>query len=391
MKKQILIIAGLLIGHGMSWGLGGGNAVSLQNNLSLNWNDNFNQTASNKISTGSIAESPEITVNLNQGNSSFGLRYRPSFIWYTDDAVSRKQSIQHQLDANLNHYFSQRLSLMLNETLRRGLQPEILDRNNAMVSPNASFIENSVNGAVGIQLRPATRLDVSGRYYIMHYDDEAVSTNGNYNIATAGFSLRQELSKSTTVSGNLSYDNTSYRQLNARSASTYSIGAGLEHSFGSRLLSSINGGYQLKAFEATISGQNSPYGNLSLTYIFDPRLRLTGGATYSLWEADIAPYANQERFTGYFALGYDITSRITLNLTGGITRGKYLAEQIYDPLKAATAVGGVDSLLQAGARLSYQINRNNWVDVSYGYTTASSDVRSDFDVNTCSVNWRVSY
>ncbi|MCX7009796.1 MAG: outer membrane beta-barrel protein [Kiritimatiellaeota bacterium] len=228
-------------------------------------------------------------------------------------------------------------------------------------------------------------------YYVLHYDEESLATNQNYNIATVGLNLRQDISKATTLSGSFSYDNTSYRQLNARSSSTVSIGAGVDHSFGARLLGSLNGGYQLKAFEASISGQNSPYGNLSFTYLFDPRLRLTAGASYSLWEADLLPYANQERFTGYFALGYDISPRISFSLSGGVTRGKYNAEQVYTTPVGPTTLGGVDNIYQVGSRLSYQVNRHNWLDVSYSHSTGASDIRPDFDVNTYAVGWRVSY
>lgn len=389
MKKAILVVAGMLAYSGISWGLGDNNTVVLNNTVGFAWNDNYTQLASNKVSTGIISESPEVVLNLVSQNTYFGFRYRPSLLWFTSDEVQRRQTVQHELNASLNQFFSQRLSLMLNETLRRGVQPEILDRNNALIAPDASFIENTVNGVLGVQLRSSTRLDLSGRYYIMKYDDTGIASN-DYNIATAGVSLRQDVSKATTVSGNFNYDSTSYSRVDARSSSTASIGVGVDHSFNPRLLGSASGGYQLRSFDASfISGQNSPYGNLSVTYIFDPRLRLTVGANYSLWEANITPYASQERLTGYLALGYDITSRIQISLTGGLTRGKYNAEQVYND--STTAVGGTDNLYQAAARVAYQINRHNWVDASYGYNRGVSDFRSDFDVNSFNVSWRLSY
>jgi hypothetical protein len=389
MKKIILIVAGLLA-VGTSWGFGDNNQIVFNNTVGLSWNDNYRQTSSNKISTGIITETPELTLNLVGKKTSFSLRYGPSLTWFTSDQVERQQTVQHQLNASLNQYFSPRLSLMLSESFRRGVQPELLDRNNALVQPDASYNENSVNGVVGIQLRSSTRLDVSGRHYILSYDTEQYSTNSNYSILSGGVSLRQEVSQATTVSGNLNYDNTTYRRVDARSASTVSLGMGVDHTFGPRIIANASGGWQLKNFESSlISGQNSPYGNLSLTYIINPRVRLTGGASYSLWEADISPYASQERLTGYFALGYDITSRLLLNVTGGLTHGKYLAEQVY--MDVPTAMGGNDNLLQAGIRLAYQLNRHNWLDVSYSHNKGSSDLRDDFDVNAYSIGWRFVY
>ncbi|MCX7009797.1 MAG: hypothetical protein NTY53_21570 [Kiritimatiellaeota bacterium] len=135
MKKSILIMAVMLTSGSLCWGLGDDNTIVLNNNLGFTWNDNYYQTKTNKTSTGAISESPEVVANLNRGNTYIGLRYRPSFTWYTDNAV-RNQSVQHELDASLNQFFSQRLSLSANETFRRGLTPELLDRNNALVSPD---------------------------------------------------------------------------------------------------------------------------------------------------------------------------------------------------------------------------------------------------------------
>ena len=391
MKKAILIMAGMLTGGSLCWGLGYNNTFTLVNSIGFSWTDNYNQMKTNKNSTGIITEAPDMSVNVNRENTYISLHYRPSFLWFTSSEVTRRQTVQHELDASLNQFFSPRLSLSANETFRRGVQPELLDRNNALVLPDTSYMENTVNGTLGIQLRKSTRLDASGRYYIMRYDEESVATNSNYNIISAGLNLRQEVSAATTLSGNLNYDNTSYRQLNARSASTVSVGAGADHTFGTRLIGNLTGGLQMKQFEASISGQNSPYGGFSLTYLFDPRLRLTAGANYSLWEADLAPYASQERLTAYASIGWDISSRVNCSFSGGMTRGKYLSDQVYITSTGPTTFGGVDTMYQMSARLAYQINRYNWVDVSYGHSTAVSDLRPDFDVNAYSVGWRVSF
>ncbi len=392
MKKTVLILSAMLMGSGLSWGLGKDNLITLNNTLRLAWNDNYYQATSNKTSTGMITEQPEIMINLNRENTFLGLRYRPSFVWFTESSVSRRQTVQHELDASLSHTFSPRFSVSVVETFRRGVQPELQDRNNALILPDQSYMENTVNGTLGIQLRQSTRLDASGRFYIMRYDNEAVSTNTDYNIASAGLTLRQEVSKATTISGSLNYDNTSYRQLSARSANTFSIGGGVDHTFGPRLLGSLSGGYQLKSFElASISGQNSPYGNFSLTYLFNPRLRFTAGASYSLWEADIQPYASQERLSSYASLGYDLSTRVAVYLSGGITRGKYLSEQTYTPSGDSTAQGGNDTIYQGSLRASYMIDRHNFLEATYQYTKAASDVRADFAANLFDLGWRLSF
>ena len=404
MNKSILIAAGVVLGGGFAWGLGSDNLITVNNSISLQWNDNYYQAPTNKTATAVITEQPEILVNINRENTYLGVHYRPSFVWYSNPAIQRREVVNHELDGNWNQTLSSRITFSIAETLRRGIQPEMLDRNNALIFPDQSYFENTLNGTMGIQLRESTRLDFSGRYYYMHYDDEAIATNSNYSIASAGLALRQELTQATTVSGSFNYDQAAYPQANVRSATTKSVGLGVDHSFGPRLLSSLSGGYQFKGFTSSaISGQNSPYGNFSLTYLFDPRLRLTAGGGYSLWEADITNYASQERLTGFASLGYDISARLSFFASGGITHGKYRADQAAIPgavvieganqtsVTGVTVMDGTDSIYQFSARLSYQINRHNWVDLGYGYTTVKSDLRPGFDQNTYDVSWRVSF
>lgn len=404
MNKSMLVVACSVLAGVGAWGLGSDNLVSLNNSVRLQWNDNYYQSPTNKTSTGIISDSPEIMANINRENTYIGLHYRPSFLWYLNSDIDRRTSVQHELDANWNQTVSPRITLSVSEALRRGVEPQLLDRNNALVFPDQSYFENTLNGTLGIQLRESTRLDASGRYYYLHYDDETVATNSNYSIASAGLALRQELSKATTVSGSVNYDRVAYRAFSVRSAETVSLGVGVDHAFGPRLLSSLSGGYQIKSFDlSSISGQDSPYGNFSLTYLFDPRLRLTAGASYSLWEADIQNYASQERLTGYASLGYDISARLNFYASGGVTRGKYNADQsvLQGPViieganqtsvTGVSVIDGVDTIYQFSARLSYQINRNNWVDIGYAYTTLTSDLRPNFDQNTYDVSWRISY
>jgi opacity protein-like surface antigen len=403
MKKTIVAFVALVLGSGACFGLGANNNIQLNNSLRFSWNDNYYQTTTNETSTGAIIEQPEILANYNRETTYLGLRYRPSFTWYTNPDIERQETLQHELDANWNQTLSPRFSFTLAEIFRMADQPELLDRNNQLVYPDQSYVENSISGSLGIQLRQTTRLDISGGYYLLDYDNAAVATNNNYDILSAGLTLRQEVSKSTAVFGLLNYGAVSYRDTSAntvRNAATTSVAVGLDRIFGQRLIGSVMGGMQAKSFElSSIDGQNSPYGNVSLTYLLNPRLRLTAGGGYSLWESQIQPYANQERLSAFGSVGYDISSRISFYVSGGVTRGKYHADQAanQDGISVAgvetgtIVIDGVDTIYQASARLSYQINRHNWIDAGYGYTTLASDLRPEFDRNVIDLGWRISF
>ena len=397
MKKILVIPVLAVIGATTCWGLGDNNTIQLNNTLSYHFNDNFYQINTNKTAVSSLSDTPEIRANYNRENTYISLRYAPQFVWYLNEVSTiRQETLNHALDFNWNQTLSSRLSFALADTLRYSDQPEQMDRNNNLLLPNNTFIENTASGVVGIQLRQTTRLDLSGRYYILSYDNAATASNNDYKIYSGGLTLRQELSKATSVFGTLNYDSVAYNQLSGqyeRSSGTTSAGVGIEEIFSPRLVGSLSGGWQYRGFAlSSINPQNSPYGNLSVTYMATPRLRMFASAGYSLWEAQIEPYASQERLSSSAGVSYDITSRLNFYIAGAMTRGKYLADQAAQtPVSGQTPFGGIDTIYMLNARIAYQLLRHHSISAGYGYSAARSDLRPDFDANTVDLSWIVSF
>jgi len=102
-------------------------------------------------------------------------------------------------------------------------------------------------------------------------------------------------------------------------------------------------------------------------------------------------------------VGYDISARLNFYASGGITRGQYKSDQsvLQGPVlieganqtsvTGTSVIDGVDTIYQFSAHLSYQINRHNWLDAGYAYTTVSSALRPEFSQNSYNVNWRVTF
>ena len=377
----------------ISQGLGDKHNLQINNNLRLEYDDNVYQANTNKTASFKVIDQLEILFNLNLENTFLGLRYRPSFTWWENHEAARTDALQHEADIVFNHVFSPRMSLGLSDNFRLGLQPELIDRNNGRIQENQDFYANTLNGTLDLALSQATRLDIDGRYFFLQYKNEK-QANSNYRVATGGLTLRHQLSSMTTVSGEARYENVSYDGLDRNSQSVF-LGAGLERTFSARLLGNLSGGLQVKSFSAPgLDSKNSPYGNISLTYLPTALMRLTLGAGYSLYETDIYPYANQERLTGYASLAYDVTARLAFYLSGAVTRGTY-DQQFYVRSGSSTNtvqdINGNDTILQVSARASYRLNRSNWLGAGYGYTTMNSDLREDFVRNQYDVNWTIQF
>ena len=53
-----------------------------------------------------------------------------------------------------------------------------------------------------------------------------------------------------------------------------------------------------------------------MTYLPSPATRLSAGLGYGLYETDVFPFTNQERFQFFGSLAHDYTARISWYLTG---------------------------------------------------------------------------
>jgi hypothetical protein len=368
--------------------------VQLNNRMRFEYDDNIYQTKTDKTDSFKFIEEVELLVNFTLPQTFVSLRYRPSFVWW-DKREPDQTDLQHEGDFVLNHTFSPRLALSMVDTLRRGVQPEEID-NNVVVREEDNFYYNTLNGTLTYSIRPQTRVEVAGRYILLRYDDDAVSTNEDFDLYVGGLTLRQQVVRETTILGSIRLESVDYNGFDRGSDSLF-LGAGVEQVFSPNLLGSLSGGYQNKEFnDDAISSQSSPYGDVSLTYLPSPATRITAGGGYSLFETDVFPFANQERTQLFLSLAHDFTARLSFYLTGGWTRGNYDAAQ---SVEQDTVKSGEENILQISGRATYKVNRNNWLEAGWQYVdfdsgleyTSGSAIRESYIRNRIDVGWKTRF
>jgi len=188
------------------------------------------------------------------------------------------------------------------------------------------------------------------------------------------------------------YDATTVTEIPDRSAQTYSIGLGLENTFSPNLMGRIRAGYSAKEMDAAnMADDDSPYGELSVTIAPKPTTRLTLGAGYSMYQSGLTTFANQQRTTLSANLAHDLTAKITLSLVGQYYMSDYDSESSVDVVDAASVADGTETAITVGARASFAVTRNNYVDVGYTYTQFDSDFtgRVDVERNRVDLGWRI--
>ena len=400
--KWVFVFLFVLVIADAAWAGDGAKPFQINNRLRFEYDDNIYQTEEDKESSFKIIEELEFLVNFNLQNTYIGVRYRPSYVWW-DERPSDSTDFQNELDFILNQTFTPRLSLSVVDTLRRGESPKLRDDDDNVVRENSDFYYNTLNGTLGYLLRPATRLELAGRYVALRYDEDNYSDSEDFDLYVGGLTLRHQIVPETTLIGEFRGESVEYEGPDRGSKSIY-VGGGVEQIFSPSLIGNLVGGYQRKEFnDGDIDSQGTPYVDASATFLPTPATRISAGVGYSMYETEVYPFASQDRAQMYASIAHDFTARVALYLSGSYIIGDYSADQALaepDPANpTVTAKDGEEDTLQLSARVTYQINRSNWLEAGWQYSDFTSDLeynngtkmREDFVENRIDVGWKTQF
>lgn len=364
---------------------GGQNWWEVRNRVRVEYDDNIYESAQDASDSFKLIEEVEFHGNIQLQQSFIGIRYRPSFTYWTDRDPD-DTDLHHDLDLVLNHRFTPNTRMGFKNTFRIAEQPELIE-NGAQIRANDDYTMNTTDLNAEHSFTRNVFGRIGGRYKILEYDRAELAETDNYDIWSAGVSGGMRIKPETTLSGEYRYEQTSYDNtgdLDRDSSSQY-VGLNLEQTFSPTLLGSLRAGYQNKSFDADeISDESSPYFDAKLTMVASKATRISAGIGYSMFEADVYPFTSQDRTLASLSVAHDITARVALYVTGSYQLSEYSGNQSLDQ----TASDGEEEILQASARLAYMINRSNWIELGYQYLDLSSDFREEFDRNRVSIGWR---
>ena len=373
--------------------------IHLNNRLRLGYDDNVYQAGEATAADGStvthdetdsfrIIEELEMLVNLNLQRTYLGLRYRPSFIWYSDRDDDDTDFL-HDVDLNFVQKITPALVLSISDTLRASQLPELQDENYVVRAKDDNYY-NSALATLSYNVRPETRLDLSGRYILLRYTEDA-NENDNYYSAVGGLTLRQQLASRTTLMGDLRYQMVVYDEAEEaynRDANSVFGGLGVEQTFNPKLLGSLRAGVEQRMYDNDAADDNTqPYGELSMTFLPTPATRITTAASYSIYESDIATYLSQNRTYLSLSFAHDFTTKLNFYLSGAYSLNQYEADYALE----TGAVDADESSFLLSARLAYRINRINWLEVGYQFIKLDSDLvnRESYDRNRFDIGWKI--
>lgn len=401
MKKfQVLMIALLFVAFAVTAMAQSQSPIHLFNRLRLGYDDNVYQVddpssdGQDPTESMRIIEEIEVLVNWNLERAYLGLRYRPSFIWYSD-REDDDTDILHDLSVNASYNFSPNLVFSLSDTLRASQMPELQDENYIVREDDDNYY-NSAVATLAYNLKPETRIDLSGRFITLTYtDDSPAKDNDNYWSAVGGVSLFQQLAGHTTLSGDLRYQTLCYNDAPEsvnRDANTIFAGLGIEQTFSPQLIGNLRGGVQNRQYDDDYYDDNTkPYVDASITFMPTPATRMTLSGGYAISESDVAAYLSQDRFNAGLSLAHDFTAKLSFFASGSLAMGQYDADYVLVDDKLAGYGDADENTYLFSARLSYRLNRINWVELGYQFTCLDSEVlgRESYQRNRADIGWKI--
>lgn len=367
----------LAVGEGAQW-------FQINNRLRVEYDDNVNLTPENEQDSYKIIEELELFLNFNLDQSFISLRYRPSYVYWTDREPD-DTDFNHDIDFVLNHEFTPRLSLSVKDTFRIAELPELIDRGTTF-RENNDFKYNQANGTLAFLFAPQTRAEFGVTYDLLRYDESTIADVSDYDIYTFGADLRHQVVPETEVSGQLRYETTKY-DANDRDADTVQIGGAVDQTFSPALLGNARLGWEHKEFDdGTIDNSDQPFIDGRLTYLPSPATRLSAGGGFSQSETDVAPFANQDRLRLFASVAHDWTARVQWFLSTTYILNQLDAAEAVSG--AATPVDGSENIFQLSSKLTYRLNRSNTLEAGWQLVNLDSDVRDDYLRNRLNLGWK---
>jgi len=365
-----------------------------------------------------IDVSPSLGYNLQLGDQgSLDLGYTYGVRWFENrpgDDIDQ----YHNFNAALNHQFSPRYKLAVNETFAIAQEPEQLSSGLPFRSEGDNIHNNAgVLFTAGLAGALSGELGYSNNYY--DYDnagykqalnrlDHLITANLRYQFrpTTAGIlgyqyriaDYTSNLKTTTTVGTNTYVFNPQSKDQNS-----HFIYGGADHNFTSQLLGSVRVGVQITEwdrYDATGSkgggsrSSASPYADASLSYAYAEKSNIRVGVKHQRTATDLFtlvnatnPVLDTESTTAYVQVTQKITSKLNISGTALFQSSDFEAP-------GTDLDGESEQYWNFGVTLSYQFTRWLAGEASYYYDNlSSSDLVAfrEYDRNRVFLGVRFSY
>lgn len=386
------------------------------------YDDNYTTAPKgSEVDSFGVSVSPFIGLSLPMDQTTLALKYTFGAYWYqerqSDDAGNDAWDLTHQFDILLNHAFSERVTFDFMNSFVVAQDPALLDPTGVTTNPyrvEGDNIRNFANAQLNVRLTEkwSSVFGYANTYFNYDNDNSANETSfGPTGVASLSgindrmeqtflLNLRWQMLQETVGVLGYNFAMTDYLSdefigyyapapfdvpADYRNSRSHFLYVGADHNFNQQLSLSVRLGAQDADFynDPTSDTDITPYGDLSLNYIYRAGSSLRVGVTHQRSHTDVvdinqgttvnALTSDQEVTVIYGNLNHALTPRLTGNL-GGSWQNSSFNGGSFDSEK--------EQFYTLSAGLSYRFSRHFTGDVGYAYTTLSSDIPGrDYDRN----------
>ncbi|MBN2786554.1 MAG: outer membrane beta-barrel protein [Pontiellaceae bacterium] len=359
--------------------------VRILNLVRVGYDDNIYQTG-NAQDTAEIMEMVNISGTVNfSGRSDAVFSYQPE-VRYRFDGDPKGVSYQNAY-GRFNHAVSERVYLTLSDRLRYQMR----DGQDGLVSTtDQSYLNNDLMAAADIMLSPKGKLKLGAGYELRRWDDDnyGKTLGNNYDHYTVDASLVRVMNQAAT-SGMVGVNYQTYEYDGSRGSLDFvSLMAGADHTFSANMSGFGRVGATMSTVDTVTGSEDSatPYLDAGVDYSPSEDTGFNASVGYSVANAQNSFFNSQEKLRFGVGVRHDLTSKVSLSSSLAYIMGWYDSDY-------AASVGVVDvedQYMLLSVRGSYQINRNNFIELGYEYSDRSADaLLTEFDRNRVDLGWRL--
>ncbi|HEY5621468.1 MAG TPA: outer membrane beta-barrel protein, partial [Pontiella sp.] len=284
----------------------------------------------------------------------------------------------------------ERLSFEITEHVRYQPKEGPSELNEA--EDDQQFIENSLKGAANYVLNPQSYLMLGAGYQMRIWDDDDYGKgdrNNNYDELQANGSFVRQLNAEVTqgILG-VNYADLEYEG-DRGGYESVTVFTGVDHLFNPDLTGYARAGASFVDVESETgeADSTSPYFDAGLTLNPEGRtsIDIIGSLGYQAYRSNNSLYNIQNRLNVGTSIRHDLTAKITVAAAVSFIKGFYESDFATGE---DTLPDAEDNYVSFNVRCSYQVNRNNFVELGYEYEDRSSVV-NEWDRSRIEAGWRV--
>lgn len=363
--------------------------IRVQNTVRVGYDDNI-YLQKNAQSSAFITDILNLTGKFHISGRTDALLYWQPEVRYRFDADPKTITYQ-DLYAKLDHALSQRTFLTISDRFR--YQQKDGQSGAGISTTDQNFVENDLMGALNVDVGELSMINVGAGYNLRKWDDASYGAGSNNNdydrYQVNGSYLRQLNQNKTTGVLEANYTDLAYEGARGGYQGVSLIG-GVDQNFNPNL----SGFGRLGGTMATVdnasgsSDSTSPYLDFGLTYKPSERTSIDGSTGYKLNQSENSIYNAQDEFNVRLGVRHDLTAKINIASTLAAIHSMYKSDYQIKGL----AGDADDTWMRFNIRGSYQINRNNFIELGYGYSKrwiSASSLLSEYDRNQIDIGWRL--